>query len=68
MTLKLCLPVRREGGELSAVLRMWIRIGFNADQDPAFNLNADPDLDLGKQTNADQCESGFWSDFKIPKS
>ncbi len=22
---------------------MWIRIGFNADPDPAFYLNADPD-------------------------
>ena len=28
-----------------------IRIGFNADPDPAFYLNADPDP--GSQTNAD---------------
>ncbi len=32
---------------------LWIRIGFNADQDPAFYLNEDPDQDLGSQTNAD---------------
>ncbi len=38
---------------LQAVFR--IRIGFNADPDPAFYLNAepDPDPDLGSQTNAD---------------
>jgi hypothetical protein len=29
----------------------WIRIGFNAGTDPAFNLNADPDS--ASQTNAD---------------
>jgi hypothetical protein len=27
-----------------------IRIGFNADPDPAFYLNADPALDPGSQT------------------
>ncbi len=33
----------------------WIPIGFNADLDPAFHLNADPnpDPDPGSQTNAD---------------
>jgi hypothetical protein len=32
-----------------------IRIGFNADPDPVFYLNEDPDkdLDLGSQTNVD---------------
>jgi hypothetical protein len=30
---------------------LWIRIGFNANPDPAFYLNAD--LDPGSQTNAD---------------
>jgi hypothetical protein len=30
---------------------LWIRIGFNADPDPAFYLNAVPDP--GSQTNAD---------------
>ncbi len=30
-----------------------IRIGFNADPDPAFYLNADPDPDPGNQSNAD---------------
>jgi hypothetical protein len=29
----------------------WIRIGFKADTDPDFYLNADPDP--GSQTNAD---------------
>jgi hypothetical protein len=34
---------------------LWFRIGFNADPDPAFYLNADPnpDPDSGSQTNAD---------------
>ncbi len=27
---------------------LWIRIGFNADLDLAFYLNADPDPDLGQ--------------------
>ncbi len=30
-----------------------IRIGFNADPDPAFFLIVDPDPDPGSQTNAD---------------
>ncbi len=30
---------------------LWIRIVFNADLDPAFNLSADPDP--GSQTKAD---------------
>jgi hypothetical protein len=29
---------------------LWIRIGFNADPDPAFSLNADPDQ--GSHSNA----------------
>ncbi len=28
---------------------LWIRIGFNADADPAFYLNPDPDPDPGNQ-------------------
>jgi len=27
---------------------LWIRVGFNADPDPAFYLNADPDPDPGQ--------------------
>jgi hypothetical protein len=43
---------------------------FNADPDPAFYLNADPDPypDPRSQTNADPCGSGSWSDFKVTKS
>ncbi len=37
---------------------LWIRIGFNADPDPAFYLNADSDPDPGSQTNADPWGSG----------
>jgi hypothetical protein len=33
---------------------LWIRIGFKADLDPAFYVNADPDP--GSQTNADQAD------------
>ncbi len=29
---------------------LWIRVGFNADSDPAFHLNTDPDPDTGKKT------------------
>jgi hypothetical protein len=51
---------------------MWIRIGFNADPDPAFYLNADPDQipNPRRQTNADPCgsESGYWSDLIVTKS
>jgi hypothetical protein len=32
---------------------LWIRIGFNADLDPTFYLNADLDPDPGSQTNPD---------------
>ncbi len=45
---------------------LWIRIGFNADPDPDFYLNTDPDP--GRQTNADLCGSGSWSNFKVTKS
>jgi hypothetical protein len=38
---------------------LWIRIGFNADPDPAFYLNADPDQ--GRQTNADPDPGQTWS-------
>jgi hypothetical protein len=31
---------------------LWIRIGFSADPDPAFNLIAHPDPDPESQTNA----------------
>ncbi len=44
---------------------LWIRIGFNADPDPVFYLNVDPDPDQGSQTNADPCGSGSRSDFKV---
>ncbi len=37
-----------------------IHIGFNADPDPAFYLNADPDPHLGEPN---QSGSGSWSDF-----
>ncbi len=43
---------------------LWIRIGFNADPDPAFYLNADADPDAGSQ-NADPCGSIAWSDFLV---
>jgi hypothetical protein len=44
-----------------------IRIGFNADSDPAFLFyhNADPDLDPGSQTIADRSES--WLDLNVAK-
>jgi hypothetical protein len=45
---------------------LWIRIGFNADPDPAFCLDADPDPE--SQTNADPCGPGSWSDFKATKT
>jgi hypothetical protein len=32
---------------------LWIRIGFTADPEPAFYLNADLDPAPGSQTNAD---------------
>jgi hypothetical protein len=31
---------------------LWIRTGFNADPDPPFYLDADPDSDPGSRTNA----------------
>jgi hypothetical protein len=41
------------------VALLWICIGFNADPDPAFYPNADPDQDSGSQTNAypDPCQT-----------
>jgi hypothetical protein len=45
---------------------VWIRIGFNADLDPAFYVSADPDP--GSQTDADLRGSGSWSDIKVTKS
>jgi hypothetical protein len=46
---------------------LWIRIGFNADPDPAFYINADPDP--RSQTIADPCGSlsRSLSDFKVKK-
>jgi hypothetical protein len=48
-----------------------IRIGFNADPDPAFYHSADPDPDPRSQTYAyaDPCRSGSgsWSDLKVTK-
>jgi hypothetical protein len=35
------------------VTMLRIRIGFNADPDRAFYVNADPDPDTGSHTNAD---------------
>jgi len=43
-----------------------IRIGFNADPDAAFYLNADPDPE--SQTYAGPCGSGSWSDFAATRS
>jgi hypothetical protein len=37
-----------------------IFFGFNADPDPVFYLNAEPDQDPGRQTNADPDGSGPW--------
>jgi hypothetical protein len=42
-----------------------IRIGFNADPDPAFYFNTDPDPNPGSQTNAYPYGS---VDFKVTKS
>jgi hypothetical protein len=46
---------------------LWIRIGFNADPDPAFYIITDPDP--GSQTNVGPCGSGAgtWSDFAVTK-
>jgi hypothetical protein len=43
---------------------LWVRIGFNADPDPAFHP------DPGRVTKADPCGSGSgsWSDFEVTKS
>jgi hypothetical protein len=42
---------------------LWIRIGCNADPDPAFNLKADPDL--GSQTYADPNPSQTFTSQKV---
>jgi hypothetical protein len=42
-----------------------ICIGFIANPDPAFYLNAD--REPGSQINADECGSGSWSDFAVTK-
>ncbi len=49
--------------------QLWNRIGFNADTDPAFYLNADPDPkpDTGKKNNADPYGSGSWSQTVKPQ-
>jgi hypothetical protein len=44
-----------------------VRISINADPDPAFYLNADPDSNPESQINANPCGSGSWSDFKVTK-
>ena len=41
---------------------LWIHTDFNADPEPAFKLNADPDLEPGGQpmrihANSDRCQS-----------
>ncbi len=47
---------------------LWISIGFQADPDPSFHLNTDPDL--GSQTDQDLrgSGSGSWSHFGVIKS
>jgi hypothetical protein len=40
-------------GKINYFLVLWIRIGFNADPDPAFYLSAHLDRDPLSQTNAD---------------
>ncbi len=47
---------------------LWILIGFNAEPDPAFYINADPDPDPGSRTNAEPCGSGSRLDFDVTKS
>ena len=42
---------------------LWIRIGLNADPDPAFYLNADQDP--GSQSNADQDRSQTLQSQKV---
>jgi hypothetical protein len=37
--------IKEVGKCFSQCCRMWIRIGFNADPNPAFLVNADPDPD-----------------------
>jgi hypothetical protein len=48
---------------------VWIRIGFNADPDPALYLNADLDPDPGRKTSAVRdpgqktCQQGYKKPF-----
>jgi hypothetical protein len=42
-----------------------IRIGLNADPDPTFYLNVDPDTDGSREAN--QSGSGSCSDFEVTK-
>jgi hypothetical protein len=51
---------RTKMGRIYAVFG--ILMGFNADLNPAFYVNADP---AGSQTNVDPCGSGSWLDFWI---
>ncbi len=47
---------------------LWIRIGFNADPDFAFYINADPNLNPDPLIQeAKPCRSGSWSNFKVTK-
>ncbi len=43
---------------------LWIRIGFNADPDPAFYIKADPDP--GFETNEDPFRPGSGSCSELP--
>ncbi len=47
---------------------LWIRIGLNADPDPAFDLSSDSDPEPGSKANADACRTGTWPDFNVSKS
>ncbi len=47
------------------VRRLSHRRQCDLDQGAAVYLNPDPDPDPGSQINADPCESGSWSDFKV---
>jgi hypothetical protein len=63
LTLAIMLPLIEE----SSVVE-WIRVGFNADSDPAFYPDTVPDPDPGSQTNAESCGSRSLSDFAFTKN